>query len=60
MRGMTDEWADLFEPIFRFANTTPSRHPFTDLYDTVTGKQSWGSFIARPVIGGIFAKLLLP
>ena len=56
----TEEWATLFAPIFRFANTTSSRHPFTDLYDTQTGLQSWGSFIARPVIGGIFAKMLLP
>lgn len=59
MSGSADDFAEMFGPIFKFANSTPDRHPFTDLYDTVTGKQSMGGFIARPVIGGIFAKILI-
>jgi len=50
---------ELFDPIFHFANTTVDRNPFTDLYNTVSGRQTWTSFIARPVIGGIFAKMLV-
>jgi len=49
----------LMDPIFEFANSTVDRNPFTDLYDTVSGRQTWMSFIARPVIGGIFAKMLV-
>ena len=60
--AMTSTDADfhtIMDPIFKFANETPSRNPFTDLYDTVTSVQSTGGFIARPVIGGLFAKMLL-
>jgi hypothetical protein len=59
LSGNDDDFEAIFAPIFMFANTTESRHPFTDLYDTVSGAQTWGGFIARPVIGGIYAKLLL-
>jgi len=45
--------------LFDFANQTRDRNPFTDLYDTVSGNQTWISFIARPVVGGLFAALLL-
>ena len=44
---------------FKYTNETASRYPFTDLYYTDSGKQVWGSFIARPVIGGLFAKMLV-
>ena len=60
--AMTSSNADfhtIMDPIFKFANETQSRNPFTDLYDTVSSKQSTGGFIARPVIGGLFAKMLL-
>ena len=50
---------EIFDPIFKYTNETASRYPFTDLYYTDTGKQVWGSFIARPVIGGLFAKMLV-
>ena len=58
MSGEQADFEDMLRPIFKFANSTPSRHPFTDLYDTVSGKQSWGGFIARFVIGGLFARLM--
>ena len=47
----------LIEQVYTYANTTPSRVPFSDLYDTVSGAQA--GFQARPVQGGIFALLAL-
>jgi hypothetical protein len=47
----------LIEQVYTYANTTPSRVPFSDLYDTITGGQV--GFQARPVQGGIFALLAL-
>jgi hypothetical protein len=45
----------LIDDVYLFANTSPSRVPFTDWYDTVSGRQV--GFQARPVIGGVFALL---
>jgi hypothetical protein len=52
---------ELIEHVYRYANTTVTRVPFCDLYDTVTGDRVFGSqgFEARPVQGGIFALLAL-
>ncbi len=47
----------LIEQVYTYANTTPSRVPFSDLYDTISGGQA--GFQARPVQGGIFALLAL-
>jgi hypothetical protein len=48
----------LIDDVYLFANTSPSRAPFTDWYDTISGRQV--GFQARPVIGGIFALLTVP
>jgi hypothetical protein len=46
---------DLIQRVYAYANTTASRVPFSDLYNTITGEQV--KFQARPVQGGIFALL---
>lgn len=45
----------LIEGLYTFANTTSSRVPFTDWYDTVNDRQI--GFQARPVVGGYYALL---
>ncbi len=45
----------LIQALFEFANTTPSRAPFPDWYDTVNDTRQ--GFVARPVVGGHFALL---
>ena len=48
-----------FKNIVLWINETPTSRPMTDLYDTVTGGYPGIYFIARPVVGGAFAPLLL-
>jgi hypothetical protein len=46
----------LINPVHAFLHESPSRVPMTDWYFTDTGTQS--SFQARPVVGGVFIKML--
>jgi len=48
---------DLLHRLVVWADTTPSRVPTTDYYDTVSGKRI--GFQARSVVGGVFIKALL-
>ena len=48
---------ELIDRVYTYAHTTPSRVPFSDLYDTIGDYQV--GFQARPVQGGIFALLAL-
>lgn len=56
---MTDKSADfhaLFNPVYDFINATPQRVPVTDWY--VVDNAYKVGFQARPVIGGLFIKVL--
>lgn len=56
---LTQDQADfeaLVRPVHRFLNETPDRAPMTDWYFTSTAKKR--GFTARPVVGGVFLKLL--
>lgn len=46
----------LIEPIYRFLNETSDRVPMTDCYWTQDGRNR--HFMARPVVGAVFAPLL--
>jgi hypothetical protein len=52
-----DQFSLLFNAIYNFANTTPTRVAFSDWYFTDSGVQK--GFKARPVMGGLFAKSLI-
>lgn len=56
MADKREDFADLIDPVWDFVDETPSRVPFTDWYDTVSGEQV--GFQHRSVIGGLFIKLL--
>jgi hypothetical protein len=49
--------AILIHRLVVWMDSTPSRVPTTDWYDTVTGKQM--GFQARSVVGGVFIKALM-
>lgn len=53
---------DMFiSKLARWVGTTSSNRAMTDLYDSVTGgfPQDGPTFVARPVVGGMFALLAL-
>lgn len=56
MASNPEDFQKLIAPLYLFCNETKDRCPFTDWYDTKTAKCV--GFRARPVIGGIFIKLL--
>lgn len=52
-----EDFHAFIDPIARYLRETPSRVPFSDLYDTETGY--YERFIARTVQGGLFMPLLM-
>ncbi|GAA3455274.1 hypothetical protein GCM10018962_71070 [Dactylosporangium matsuzakiense] len=57
LTGQTAARDMLIAKAYTYANSTPSRVPFSDWHDTDSGSQS--GFAARPVIGGVLALLAL-
>ncbi|PLB33282.1 glutaminase GtaA [Aspergillus candidus] len=54
------ETRDMFlEHMAHWIDVTSTNHALTDLYDTKTGGYPRNKFIARPVMGGAFALLIL-
>ncbi len=51
-----EDFDALLNPVVDWANRTPDRVPLTDWYWTNSGKQA--GFQARPVVGGVFVKML--
>ncbi|MFU7557382.1 glutaminase domain-containing protein [Roseiconus sp. JC912] len=51
-----DDFDALVQPVHHFLNETPDRSPMTDWYFTSTARKR--GFTARPVVGGVFLKLL--
>jgi len=58
---VSPETRDMFiKALVTWVSETTNSHPFTDLYETGDGRQPNGiDFKARPVMGGMFALLLL-
>mmetsp|Transcript_168114 Transcript_168114/g.539925 ORF Transcript_168114/g.539925 Transcript_168114/m.539925 type:complete len:699 (+) Transcript_168114:90-2186(+) len=50
----------MHDPIYDQGQDTACRVPLTDLFDTVSASCAYGkeAFVARPVVGGVFAKML--
>jgi hypothetical protein len=56
MADTQQQFQQFVGPLAHWADTTSSRVPLTDWYDTLTGKEE--SFQARSVVGGLFIKAL--
>ncbi|TWU41140.1 glutaminase family protein [Novipirellula artificiosorum] len=51
-----DDFEAIVAPVHKFLNVTPDRSPMTDWYFTSTAKKR--GFTARPVVGGVFLRML--
>jgi len=56
LTGRRSDFDALVEPVWAFLNDTPDRVPFTDWYWTNNARRQ--GFQARPVIGGVFLRML--
>lgn len=56
LAGSDAEFRSLFQGLYNFADQTPTRVPLSDWYWTVDGSRA--GFQARPVVGGIYMKML--
>lgn len=56
LTGEAADFAALSAPVYDFLNESPSRVPMSDWYETTDGKVV--GFHARPVVGGVFLKVL--
>nr|OQO30009.1 hypothetical protein B0A51_01907 [Rachicladosporium sp. CCFEE 5018] len=55
-----DTKTEFISTVAKWLGVTPTNFAFTDLYDTVTGNYPPGiTFIARPVVGGLYSLLAL-
>ncbi|MBE3100449.1 MAG: DUF4965 domain-containing protein [Planctomycetes bacterium] len=56
LTGSREDFEALVNPVWDFLNETPDRIPMTDWYMTDTARKR--GFQARPVVGGVFARML--
>jgi hypothetical protein len=56
LAGSQADFAALINPVWQFANETPSRVPLNDWHETTNARQV--GFQARSVVGGYFMKML--
>ncbi|WP_298653896.1 glutaminase family protein [uncultured Proteiniphilum sp.] len=56
LTGERSDFEALVNPIYKYADETPSRVPVSDWHDTVTAERM--NFKARSVVGGYFMKML--
>jgi hypothetical protein len=56
MAGSKDDFEALVQPVYRYANESPTRVPLSDWHETTSGKAV--AFRARSVVGGYFMKML--
>ncbi len=56
LTGEREDFTALVDPVYEFLDKTPTRVPMSDFYWTKDGRDA--GMHARPVVGGVFLKLL--